>query len=666
MTHLLRSRLLLAALAALTLLSLVVPSVDARIPRAKPYRVGGPITLDTNLRSVSGASAWAIDEYLQATTPLPRLGAAFLDAERKYGVNARFLLAAAMHETAWGTSDIARFKHNLFGYNAYDRSPFRSANAYATFAANIDATAKFIRDFYLTPHGRWWGGAPTLRSMQRFWSSSGNWGVNVSRIATSIHLDTFGGGSLHFAAPVVRGRLHGGDQISAMLTWSGRAMPAGVTFVASWSPVQLDADLVAAAKATVAGADGAVDGRLSTPGAAGSSVAPTRPAAMPTAARQIRRWARSVALAVTAPHQPGTYLLTLDMRDTDGHALPAAQRIHVPAAEVRIWADRSVSIDLTATPDGTGAVVRVTNTGRVAIPAVTSGDASATGEPDAAARSVVNVIATSANMANPAPVLLTSMPLTADLVPGASFAVTVPDIAAATGRTTSWLSASLDVLGDPTTLAAYSPAGAWFSDTGLTTVASDNADRAGLYEGPANSPDVTQLAFVIAVPASTTAPGAAQAPSATPTPTPSPTPTPPTTPKPTPARRPSPTVQHVTRVYSEHSNVVYRGGWGSAPNSAYMGGSVAWSNTAGASATFSFTGRSVSWIGPLGPTRGLALVLIDGRAVARVSLWRSSFDPRALLFQRAFKTAGRHTLTIRVLSAPGHPTVAIDGFVVRS
>ena len=118
MTPLPRLRVTLAVIAAMLLVSVVVPSADARVPRARPDHAGGPITLDTNLLSVSGVSAWAIDEYLKAATPLPRLGAAFVDAERKYGVNARFLLAAAVHESSWGRSYISRVKHNLFGYNA--------------------------------------------------------------------------------------------------------------------------------------------------------------------------------------------------------------------------------------------------------------------------------------------------------------------------------------------------------------------------------------------------------------------------------------------------------------------------------------------------------------------------------------------------------------------
>jgi hypothetical protein len=97
-----------------------------------------------------------------------------------------------------------------------------------------------------------------------------------------------------------------------------------------------------------------------------------------------------------------------------------------------------------------------------------------------------------------------------------------------------------------------------------------------------------------------------------------------------------------------------------------MGGGVAWSTTPGATATFTFTGRNVQWIGPVGPTRGRALVRIDGKAVATVSMHSSSFDARRVLFARRFKASGRHTLTITVLRSPGHPYVAIDGFVVRT
>ena len=84
----------------------------------------------------------------------------------------------------------------------------------------------------------------------------------------------------------------------------------------------------------------------------------------------------------------------------------------------------------------------------------------------------------------------------------------------------------------------------------------------------------------------------------------------------------------------------------------------------GASATFAFTGRKVTWNGPTGPTRGKAKVYVDGTYVKTVNTYRRSFDARTTLFRTGWKTAGEHTLTIVVLGTKGHAMVAIDDFVV--
>ena len=246
--------LLVALLAAAVLAGAAAPVTDAALPRTRQYHVGGRITLDTDLLSRSGTSAWAIDEYLRANTPLPALGAAFMAAEKKHGVNARFLLAAAMHESGWGTSSISRVKHNLFGYNAYDRDPGRYASAYRTYASGIDAVARFMKQAYLTPGGRWWSGRPTLRAMQRYWSSSGSWGERVSRIASSIRLETLRSRAIRFSAPEVRGGLNGGERATVRLHWSGDALPTRLEFRATWVPVTLDTDVMDAGADSSAGA----------------------------------------------------------------------------------------------------------------------------------------------------------------------------------------------------------------------------------------------------------------------------------------------------------------------------------------------------------------------------------------------------------------------------
>ncbi len=470
MTSIRRPSLTLALLAAALLMTVVVPTADARMPRARAYHAGRAITLDTNLLSVSGASAWAIDEYLKAKTSLPPLGIAFVAAEKRYGVNARFLLAAAMHESSWGTAYISRKRHNLFGYNAYDRGPLRFATAFASYAAGIDATARFIKESYLTRGGRWWGGRPTLRSMQQFWSSSHRWGIGVSRIATAIHLQSLARRSIRFAAPAVDGPLNGQSQASVRLTWTGGAIPAGVGFVATWRTIALDSEVVAGPLVPpVPSGPGLLDGMTLQGGSASlSPVAPVPSAPEPAGptrvtARRIRTEARAITINVPAPREPGRYQLDVDMLDTGGRPLPAADVVEIPSVEVRVWSDRAVTYDLAPTLDGTGVVVRVTNTGLVAIPAVQDRNSSASRDPDARiVRSVVTLTASTNDPTNPSPVRLLETPLVSDLLPGASVSFDVREIAAKSGRTANWLSVHLSVLSDPTWLETHSPADAWF------------------------------------------------------------------------------------------------------------------------------------------------------------------------------------------------------------
>lgn len=118
--------------------------------------------------------------------------------------------------------------------------------------------------------------------------------------------------------------------------------------------------------------------------------------------------------------------------------------------------------------------------------------------------------------------------------------------------------------------------------------------------------------------------------------------------------------------FSERSDhVTYSGGWKSAGYHLYAGERVKYASAAGATATFTFTGRKVVWYGPLGPTRGKAKVSIDGVYVRTIDLHRGGFDARAALFRRSWSSSGAHTLTIEVVGTGANPMVAIDEFVVR-
>ena len=77
----------------------------------------------------------------------------FYNAEQKYGINGIFLASIAIHESAWGTSAIARDKKNLFGFGAYDRDPYQMANTFEDYSKGIDEVAKYLVKNYLNKSG---------------------------------------------------------------------------------------------------------------------------------------------------------------------------------------------------------------------------------------------------------------------------------------------------------------------------------------------------------------------------------------------------------------------------------------------------------------------------------------------------------------------------------
>jgi len=117
------------------------------------------------------------------------------------------------------------------------------------------------------------------------------------------------------------------------------------------------------------------------------------------------------------------------------------------------------------------------------------------------------------------------------------------------------------------------------------------------------------------------------------------------------------------RTLSEASRAItYTGTWKLARHGGYEGGRAIYATEPGATATITFTGTRIAWLGPTGPTRGEARVLLDGVEVNVVDLGSRGFQPRENLWSTTFPEAGRHTLTIEVLGTPDRPYVAVDAF----
>lgn len=140
---------------------------------------GGSFGIDTDLRIVPQVDPGALNAYFNGTA-LAGQGAAFVNAGRQYGVNPLYLVAHAIEESAFGASEMAQTKNNLFGIAAYD-SNAGAARSFPSLAACIDYEARFVRRDYLDPQGAFYHG-PTLRGMNVNYATDPRWAANIAAI----------------------------------------------------------------------------------------------------------------------------------------------------------------------------------------------------------------------------------------------------------------------------------------------------------------------------------------------------------------------------------------------------------------------------------------------------------------------------------------------------
>ena len=101
------------------------------------------------LRSKCVYSSVQLDEIIKSRADgykMSNTGNAFINYQNTYGVNALIAVGIAANESAWGKSNIAQQKNNLFGLNAVDVSPGQSANSYES----VDACIKTFSETYMS------------------------------------------------------------------------------------------------------------------------------------------------------------------------------------------------------------------------------------------------------------------------------------------------------------------------------------------------------------------------------------------------------------------------------------------------------------------------------------------------------------------------------------
>lgn len=152
------------------------------------------VNIDMELNRTSGLT---LNDYKKIFTNVPNDRnkifeanyTAFYNAEKKYNINGIFLASIAIHESGWGTSQIATDKKNLFGYGSYDSTPYESSFEFNDYSEGIETVAKSLVKYYLNPSGTkiydgetaaaWYYNGPTLKGVNTRYASDTEWHSKV-------------------------------------------------------------------------------------------------------------------------------------------------------------------------------------------------------------------------------------------------------------------------------------------------------------------------------------------------------------------------------------------------------------------------------------------------------------------------------------------------------
>ncbi|MEW2130510.1 N-acetylmuramoyl-L-alanine amidase [Streptomyces sp. NPDC005435] len=118
-----------------------------------------------------------------------------------------------------------------------------------------------------------------------------------------------------------------------------------------------------------------------------------------------------------------------------------------------------------------------------------------------------------------------------------------------------------------------------------------------------------------------------------------------------------------TPVILQETSAKRTGTWTAKSSGSYLGGKSLSSGTKNASLTWTFTGRSVSWVVSRAAASGQADVYVDGKKVTTADLKASVTAYRNAVWTRSWSASAQHTLKIVVKATAGRPTVTTDGIV---
>jgi hypothetical protein len=128
-------------------------------------------------------------------------------------------------------------------------------------------------------------------------------------------------------------------------------------------------------------------------------------------------------------------------------------------------------------------------------------------------------------------------------------------------------------------------------------------------------------------------------------------------------------LQGATRYQETNASLAYTGYWQRSKGAANSGGALRYAVRAGASATVSFNGTSLTWVASTGPRNGKARVSLDGRAFVVVDQYSSKTRGQRAVYSTGTLASGPHTVRIewtgqKNFLAKGN-SVSIDAVYVK-
>jgi hypothetical protein len=118
-------------------------------------------------------------------------------------------------------------------------------------------------------------------------------------------------------------------------------------------------------------------------------------------------------------------------------------------------------------------------------------------------------------------------------------------------------------------------------------------------------------------------------------------------------------------VQQTSTSITYHLTWTTSTYASFSGGSVRYATAAGASASYTFTGRSVAFVTTRAISRGAVKIYIDGVLATTFDCYAASSTFRYVAFARTWASSGTHTIKLVVVGTAGRHRVDLDAIEVE-